>query len=114
MTDCLFCRIAAGEVPCTKVDETALALAFRDVNPMAPSHVLLIPRQHVAGSAAELGEVHAPLLADLFTLAARVAKAEGLHGGWRLVTNVGRDAGQSVHHLHFHLLGGRALGWPPG
>ncbi len=114
MGDCVFCRIAAGAAPSVKVDETALALAFRDANPMAPTHVLLIPKQHVAGSAAELGAEHAPLLAELFTLAARVARKEGLQTGWRLVTNVGRDAGQSVHHLHLHLLGGRPLRWPPG
>jgi len=114
VTDCVFCRIAAGTAPSLKVDETAQAFAFRDANPMAPTHVLLIPKQHVAASAAELGVTHAALLAELFMLAARVARNEGLHTGWRLVTNVGRDAGQSVHHLHIHLLGGRPLRWPPG
>jgi histidine triad (HIT) family protein len=113
-TDCLFCRIASGSIPSTKVDETPRALAFRDVNPMAPTHVLLIPREHVAGSAAELGAEHAEVLAELFALARRVAQKEGLERGWRLVTNVGRDAGQTVHHLHIHLLGGRPLAWPPG
>jgi histidine triad (HIT) family protein len=76
--------------------------------------VLLIPKEHVAESAAELGADHAALLGDLFALAARIARNEGLKGGWRLVTNVGPDAGQSVQHLHLHLLGGRSMAWPPG
>src|SRR5205085_11418909 len=113
MSDCIFCRIAQGEIPSERLDETALALAFRDLEPQAPTHVLLIPRAHVA-SAAEVGPQHAELMGELFALAARVAQREGLERGWRLVTNVGADGGQSVHHLHFHLLGGRALQWPPG
>ncbi len=112
--DCIFCRIAAGSLPSEKVDESQQVLAFRDINPQAPTHVVLIPKRHVAASAGDLREEHASLLIDLFTLAARVARREGLEGGWRLVTNVGRQAGQSVFHLHFHLLGGRALTWPPG
>ena len=114
MSDCIFCRIASGEIPSQRVDETAHVLAFRDINPQAPTHVLLIPREHIAASAAEAGPAHAAVLGELFELAARVAKAEGLDHGWRLVTNVGRDAGQTVAHLHFHLLGGRAMRWPPG
>ena len=114
VTDCLFCRIAEGELGAEQVDETEHVLAFRDIRPVAPTHVLLIPKRHVAASAAELGAAHAELLGELFALAARVAKREGLDSGWRLVTNVGPDAGQSVHHLHLHLLGGRKLGWPPG
>ena len=114
MTDCLFCRIAAGEIPCTRVDETDRVLAFRDIQPQAPTHVLLIPKQHAAVSAADLGPAHAELLGEMFGLAARIAEREGLTDGWRLVTNVGPDAGQTVHHLHVHLLGGRAMGWPPG
>lgn len=114
MADCLFCRIARGEVPGDVVAESEHALAFRDIRPAAPVHVLVIPKQHVADSAAALGAAHAALLAELFELAARAAREQGLSGGWRLVTNVGADAGQSVPHLHFHLLGGRALGWPPG
>ena len=93
--------------------ETDQVLAFRDIDPRAPTHVLLIPKQHVA-SAADLEAKHGALLAELFTLAARIAREEGLGGGWRLVTNVGPDAGQSVHHLHLHLLGGRSMSWPPG
>ena len=114
MTECIFCRIAGGEIPAQRVDETAHVLAFRDLQPQAPTHVLLIPREHVAGSAAELGAPHAGLLGELFGLAARIAEREGLERGWRLVTNVGPDGGQSVAHLHFHLLGGRAMTWPPG
>lgn len=114
MADCIFCRIAAGEIPCNKVGETDQVLAFRDLDPKAPTHVLLIPKAHVADSAAALGPAHAAVLGELFGLAAKVAKDEGLGTGWRLVTNVGPDAGQSVMHLHVHLLGGRALAWPPG
>jgi histidine triad (HIT) family protein len=111
--DCLFCRIVAGEIPAARVHEDDLVLAIRDVHPQAPSHVLLMPRVHVA-SAADLTEASGPLLGRLFAVAADVARREGLDGGWRLVTNVGHDAGQSVAHLHLHLLGGRAMGWPPG
>ena len=114
MTDCIFCRIAAGAVPATRVAESERAIAFRDLHPQAPTHVLLIPREHVADSAAALGPAHAELLGELFALAARVARDERLERGWRLVTNVGPEAGQSVYHLHVHLLGGRQLRWPPG
>ena len=114
MADCLFCKIVAGSISAAKVDETEHVFAFRDVNPQAPTHVLLIPKQHVAGSAAELGAEHATMLAELFSLASRIAKREGLERGFRLVTNVGPDAGQTVQHLHVHLLGGRSMHWPPG
>ncbi len=114
MTDCIFCRIASGEIPSQRVDETDRVVCFRDIQPQAPTHVLLIPREHVASSAAELDTRHAGLLGEIFELAARVARAERLEQGWRLVTNVGAGAGQTVPHLHFHLLGGRALRWPPG
>jgi len=114
MSDCIFCRIAKGEIPSNKVAETEHVLAFRDIHPHAPTHVLLIPKAHVADSAADLGPVQGALLGELFALAARVAKSEGLDQGWRLVTNVGEHAGQTVHHLHVHLLGGRAMSWPPG
>ncbi len=111
--DCLFCRIAAGEIPATKVHEDDLVLAIRDINPQAPTHVLVLPLAHIA-SAADLVEADGPLLGRLFAVAARIARDEGLGGGWRLVTNVGSDAGQSVDHLHLHLLGGRPMTWPPG
>jgi histidine triad (HIT) family protein len=114
MSQCLFCRIAAGEIPAQRVAETKLTLAFRDIQPQAPTHVLLIPKLHVVDSAAQIGPAHARLLADLFALAAKIAKDEKLDNGWRLVTNVGPHAGQSVHHLHLHLLGGRPMRWPPG
>jgi histidine triad (HIT) family protein len=113
-SDCLFCRIAAGEMAADIVAEDDLVVGFRDVSPKAPTHVLLIPRQHIA-SAADLSAEHADLLGRLFETAARVARDEGVaDGGFRLVTNAGPAAGQSVPHLHFHLLGGRSLGWPPG
>lgn len=112
-TDCLFCRIAAGEIPADIVAEGDSWLAFRDIQPQAPVHVLIIPRTHVA-SAAELGTE--PVLAgDLLQAVAVVARQEGLgEEGFRVVTNVGERAGQSVMHLHFHLLGGRRMHWPPG
>jgi len=111
--DCLFCRIAAGQIPAERLYEDELVIAIRDVNPQAPTHVLILPREHIA-SAAELTEASGPLLGRLFAVAADIAGREGLQGGWRLVSNVGPDAGQSVPHLHVHLLGGRSMGWPPG
>lgn len=112
--NCLFCRIAAGEVPADIVHEDDLVVCFRDVSPKAPTHLLLIPRRHIA-SAVELSGTDAEMLGRLFTVAAKQARDAGVaEGGYRMVTNVGRGAGQSVGHLHFHLLGGRSLGWPPG
>ena len=112
--DCLFCRIAAGEISSTKVHEGESILAIRDTNPVAPTHILLMPRSHV-GSAADLTADDGELLGLLFAAAAELARADGLaERGYRIVTNVGRDAGQSVDHLHFHLLGGRRMAWPPG
>ncbi len=113
-SDCLFCRIAAGEVPSTKVHEDDVVLAIRDIAPRAPTHILLMPREHIA-SAAELTEAHGPLLGRLFAVAAQVARDEGIEeSGYRLVSNVGRWAGQTVDHLHVHLMGGRTFSWPPG
>jgi histidine triad (HIT) family protein len=111
--DCLFCRIVAGEIPATKVHGDDLVVAIRDINPQAPTHVLVLPVAHVA-SAAELTDADGPLLGRLFAVAADIARREGLDGGWRLVSNVGVDGGQSVDHLHVHLLGGRPMSWPPG
>ena len=111
MTDCLFCSIAAGTVPADVVLETDDVVAFNDINPAAPTHVLVIPKRHIA-SAAELGPEDGTLLASIFQVASRVG--ESIDGGWRMVTNVGPDAGQSVFHLHFHVLGGRRMSWPPG
>jgi len=115
MTDsCLFCRIVAGEIPSTKVREDDLVLAIRDIAPQAPTHVLLMPRRHVR-SLDDLGDAHAALLGRIFALSAEIARAEGVEAdGYRVVANHGRAAGQSVDHLHFHLLGGRDLAWPPG
>lgn len=110
---CLFCRIVAGEIPSDRVFEDDEVIAFRDVAPRAPTHVLVIPRRHVPDVHA-LNDDDAALLARCFAALRHVADAEGLKTGYRVVTNVGADAGQSVFHLHFHLLGGRGLGWPPG
>jgi len=105
--------MASGEIPVAKLHEDELVFAIRDINPKAPTHVLVIPVAHV-GSAAELADTDGPMLARLFEVASSIADQDGLDGGWRLVTNVGPDAGQSVPHLHVHLLGGRPMGWPPG
>jgi histidine triad (HIT) family protein len=111
--DCLFCQIAAGTIPADIVHEDHLVMAFRDVNPKAPTHILVIPREHIA-SAADLRQADAELLGRMFATIADIADREGLVRGWRVVTNVGPDAGQSVRHLHLHLLGGRPMAWPPG
>jgi histidine triad (HIT) family protein len=112
-TECLFCRIADGEIPADVVAEGDSWMAFRDIQPQAPVHVLVIPRAHV-DSAAEL-EADPALAGDLLKAVAAVARQEGLvEEGFRVVTNVGERAGQSVMHLHFHLLGGRRMHWPPG
>ena len=113
MTDCLFCRIVAGEVPAELVHETATTLAFRDVAPQAPVHVLVVPRAHHADVGA-LSDADPAVLADVLSAAVAVARAEGLDDGYRVVANTGRDGGQTVHHLHLHVLGGRGLSWPPG
>ena len=112
--DCLFCRIVAGTVPSTQVHADDTVVAFRDIAPKAPVHVLLIPRRHV-GSAADLGDEQGALLGHLFAVANEIAQAEGIaESGFRIVTNVGPDSGYTVPHLHFHLLGGRRMSWPPG
>jgi histidine triad (HIT) family protein len=112
--NCLFCRIVAGEIPANIVYRDESVVVFRDINPGAPQHVLIIPVRHVASST-DLTEEDGPLLAHIYTTATRVAHELGVdQSGYRLVTNVGPDSGQSVFHLHFHLLGGRQLGWPPG
>jgi len=113
MDDCIFCKIARGEVPCDKVYEDEKAIIFRDISPAAPTHLLVIPKDHIA-SAAEIGPGNSGIVAHIFTLIAEVARGQGLDGGFRIVTNCGKDGGQTVGHLHFHLLGGRELSWPPG
>ncbi len=110
---CLFCGIVAGEVPATVVHETATTLAFRDVNPQAPTHVLVISREHHRDMAS-LVAADPGLAAEVLAAAVAVADQQGLEGGYRLAVNTGRDAGQSVFHVHVHVLGGRHLGWPPG
>lgn len=110
-TDCLFCKIVAGDLPSTEVLRSERTYAFRDINPGAPTHVLVIPTQHVADSAAGLGSEHGDLLAEMVDTAQRVAQREGIaESGFRLVFNVGDHALNSVPHLHLHVLGGRQLG----
>jgi histidine triad (HIT) family protein len=112
--NCLFCKIVAGAIPSTKVHEDDLVVAFRDIAPRAPTHILVIPRDHIA-SAAVLTEEHGLMLGRLFATAADLARSEGIaDAGYRLVSNVGAWGGQTVDHLHFHLLGGRPFVWPPG
>lgn len=114
MSDCLFCAIADGQVPATRVLESDRALAFRDISPQAPVHVLVIPKQHHQDVAA-LATAGDGLLDDVIALAHEVAQAEGVAGsGYRVVFNTGSDAGQTVRHAHAHVLGGRSLAWPPG
>jgi histidine triad (HIT) family protein len=113
MTDCLFCRIVTGEVPAQVVHEDDRTLAFRDVSPQAPTHVLVVPKAHHDDVTA-LADADPALLADVLAAAVVVARSERLDGGFRLVVNTGADGGQTVGHLHVHVLGGRALAWPPG
>ncbi len=112
--DCLFCRIVAGEIPSTRVHEDDEIIAFRDIAPRAPTHILVITRRHIA-SAAELTEADGPMLGRLFAVTAQIARDQGIaEGGYRIVTNVGVWGGQTVDHLHLHLMGGRPFVWPPG
>ena len=112
--DCLFCRIVAGTIPSRRAYEDELVIAFHDVAPRAPTHVLIVPRRHIA-SALELGDADGPLLGRMFAAAAEVARSQGIaEQGYRLVSNVGRWGGQTVDHVHLHLLGGRPFEWPPG
>jgi histidine triad (HIT) family protein len=113
MPDCLFCRMTRGEVPTKKVYEDERVMAFEDINPQAPTHVLVIPKKHIAGLK-EAGEQDAELIGYCQLVAAKVARERGIESGYRTVYNVGPRAGQSVFHLHLHLLGGRDLRWPPG
>lgn len=112
--DCLFCRIVADEVPSRRVHADDLLVAFHDIAPRAPTHILLVPRRHIE-SAADLTEADGPLLGRLFDVAARIAREQGIAAdGYRLVSNVGAWGGQTVGHLHVHLMGGRPFSWPPG
>ncbi len=113
-SDCLFCRIVDGDIPADVVHETDNTIAFRDINPMAPTHVLIIPRRHIS-TINEIGDDDRELVGSLYTAAKEVAALEGLTDeGYRVVMNCNEGAGQSVFHIHLHLLGGRVLNWPPG
>lgn len=111
--DCLFCKIAAGEIPSTKVFENDSVLAFRDIEPQAPFHVVIIPKKHIS-SAAEINADNSAIIAEIFEAAAVIAREQKLEKGFRIVNNCGEEGGQTVGHLHFHMLAGRNLGWPPG
>ncbi len=113
-SSCIFCQIVARQIPADIVRESDRVVAFRDVSPVAPTHILLIPKEHIVDMR-DIDDEHGGLLADIVQAATQLAGAEGIaESGWRLVSNVGADAGQSVFHLHFHLIGGRAMQWPPG
>lgn len=111
--DCIFCKIANGEIPTTKVYEDDTVLAFNDSTPQAPVHVLIIPKQHIT-SVADINESNSDVVAHIFEVAARLGKEMGLDSGYRIVNNCGEDAGQSVKHLHFHFMAGRQFTWPAG
>ena len=113
MSDCIFCKIVAGEIPAKKAYEDERVLAFYDIDPKAPTHILIIPKAHIA-SAADIDEGNAGAAAACLLAAAKLAKELALADGFRLVSNCGDSAGQSVKHLHFHLLAGRDFAWPPG
>ncbi len=108
MENCLFCKIIAGEIPSNKVYEDETVFAFRDIAPQAPTHILVVPKAHIA-SVAEVTAENSAVVAHIFEVIAKIAAEEGLTGGYRVVSNCGDDAGQTVHHLHFHILGGKTL-----
>jgi histidine triad (HIT) family protein len=110
---CLFCKIVEGAIPSTPIYEDELSYAFADINPKAPVHILIVPREHIS-SMIDIGESKRALLGHLLWAAAEIARNKGLANGYRIVVNTGDDGGQTVEHLHLHLLGGRALTWPPG
>lgn len=111
--DCVFCKIAKGEIPSKKAYEDGQVLAFYDLEPQAPVHILIIPKEHIA-SPAELTPQNSAVVAHIYEVAAKLARELGLQDGFRVVCNCGKDGGQTVPHLHFHLLGGRSMKWPPG
>ena len=114
MESCLFCKIVAGDIPSKKVYEDKRLFAFEDINPQAPTHVLIVPKQHVE-TLLEIGDAHNELIGSVFVAASKIARKQGIaQSGFRVVANCNRDAGQTVFHIHFHLLGGRAMAWPPG
>ncbi len=114
MEDCLFCKIVAGDIPSTKVYEDDKVYAFNDIEPQAPIHIIIVPKMHISSSN-ELTDDNAEVIGHIFAVAAKIAKEKGFaEKGWRIVNNCGEDGGQTVGHIHFHLLAGRNLGWPPG
>lgn len=112
MSDCLFCKIAGGEIPSTKVYEDDQVYAFYDIDPQAPTHFLVIPKTHIQ-SVSEINGENSSVVAHIFEVIAKLAKEQGMES-YRVVSNIGEQAGQSVHHLHFHVLSGRDMTWPPG
>ena len=112
MSDCLFCKIAQGQIPSSKIYEDEVCYAFSDIDPQAPTHFLVIPKMHIA-SVAEITEDNAAVVAQMFAVISKVTKELGLES-YRVVSNIGEQAGQSVPHLHFHVLSGRDMTWPPG
>ncbi len=113
MSDCLFCKIVAGQIPSTKIYEDETVNAFADIDPQAPFHAIIVPKAHIA-SAAEITAENSALIAKIFEAVAKIAKAENLENGFRVVNNCGAEGGQTVGHIHFHLLARRNLAWPPG
>ena len=111
--DCIFCKIANGEIPAEKVYEDERVVAFNDLSPQAPVHVLIIPKEHIA-SCDEVTEENCGVVGHIFAVASKIAKEKGLSNGYRIVNNCGEDGGQTVHHLHFHLMGGSEFTWPAG
>ncbi len=112
--DCLFCKIIAGDIPSKTVYEDETVYAFLDIEPQAPVHIIIVPKEHFA-SGNEITEDNEAVIGHIFAVAAKIAKEQGIaESGWRLVNNCGKDGGQTVGHIHFHLLGGRSLQWPPG
>lgn len=111
--DCLFCKIVAGEIPSTKIYEDERVYAFADIEPQAPFHAIIVPKEHIS-SAAEITADNSHLIAAVFEAVSKIAKAENLEKGFRVVNNCGEDGGQTVEHIHFHLLARRNLAWPPG
>jgi histidine triad (HIT) family protein len=114
MSDCIFCKIVSGDIPSTKIYEDEQVIAFRDINPQAPTHVLVVPKRHISG-VNELAEQDEALVGHVYSVIARLVRELGINeSGYRVVVNSGADGQQSVPHLHFHVLGGRLLAWPPG
>ena len=113
MSDCLFCKIVNGDIPSSKVYEDDVVYAFNDIDPQAPKHILVIPKEHIT-SAAEINAENSEIVAKIFEAISKIAKENGFTDGFRVVSNVGDSAGQTVKHLHFHVLSGRDMTWPPG